>query len=40
MIACFIAAITSTRRLWPEAMAIPALDLARMLVDMTVPRPR
>ena len=38
MIDRFIATYHLDPAIAPEAMAIPALDLARMLVDMTVPR--
>jgi propanediol dehydratase large subunit len=39
MIDCFIATYHLDPEVAPEAMAIPALDLARRLVDMSVPRP-
>ena len=38
MIDRFIAAYHLDRSIAPEAMAIPSLELARMLVDMNVPR--
>ena len=40
MIDRFIATYHLDPEIVPEAMAVPALDLARMLVDMTVPRGR
>ena len=40
MIDRFVATYHLDPEIVPEAMAVPALDLARMLVDMTVPRGR